>query len=43
MVLWTRLTGLRPADHRCEVQWELAHDEAFARIVARGSESAEAD
>jgi alkaline phosphatase D len=26
-----------------QVHWELAHDESFARIAARGSESAEAD
>ena len=41
MVLWTRLTGPRLPE-RAEVQWELAHDEAFTRIAARGSESAEA-
>lgn len=43
LVLWTRLTGsdLPP---QAEVQWELAEDEAFQRIVARGSELAvEAD
>jgi len=41
VVLWTRLTGgdLPP---RVEVRWELAHDEAFKRIAARGSETAEA-
>ena len=41
VVLWTRLTGgeLPP---RVEVRWELAHDEAFKHIVARGTETAEA-
>ena len=41
IVLWTRLTGgdLPP---RVEVRWELAHDEAFTRIAARGTETAEA-
>ena len=41
VVLWTRLVGeaLPPA---VEVRWELAHDEAFARIAARGSEDARA-
>ena len=39
MVLWTRLTGtdLPP---QVDVQWELAHDEAFTRVAARGTESA---
>ncbi len=43
VVLWTRLTGANlPA--QTEVQWELAEDEAFQRIVARGTEWAvEAD
>ena len=42
MVLWTRLTGAGlPA--RVPVQWELARDEGFADIVARGDEVAEAD
>src|SRR4051794_2734802 len=41
MVLWTRLTGpALPA--RTPVQWEMAEDEAFRRIVARGEETAEA-
>ena len=41
MVLWTRLTGPDlPA--RVPVQWELAHDEAFARPAAGGTEQAEA-
>jgi alkaline phosphatase D len=40
VVLWTRLTGLDlPA--RVAVQWEVAHDESFARIAARGTETAE--
>ena len=40
LVLWTRLTGddLPP---QVPVQWELAHDEAFTRIAARGSEDAD--
>ncbi|MCK6433359.1 MAG: alkaline phosphatase D family protein [Aquabacterium sp.] len=42
VVLWTRLTGadLPP---QVDVSWELADDEAFSRIVARGSETATAD
>ncbi len=42
VVLWTRLTGgnLTP---RVEVRWELAHDEAFKRIAAAGTETAERD
>jgi len=42
VVLWTRLTGgdLAPKE---TVRWELAADEAFARVVARGEETAEAD
>jgi alkaline phosphatase D len=42
MVLWTRLLGDGLAD-AVEVQWELAHDEAFTRIAARGVFSARAD
>ena len=40
LVLWTRLTGadLPPA---VAVRWELADDEAFTRVVARGTEAAE--
>ena len=39
VVLWTRLTGTAlPA--AAEVRWEMAEDEAFSRIVARGSEQA---
>nr|WP_246294758.1 alkaline phosphatase D family protein [Schlegelella koreensis] len=41
MVLWTRLTGEGLAD-RVAVRWEIAHDEAFARLVAHGVEVAEA-
>jgi alkaline phosphatase D len=42
VVLWTRLTG--PAlPTQVEVRWEMAHDEAFQRIVAQGSELADAD
>jgi alkaline phosphatase D len=39
VVLWTRLTGpeLPP---RVPVHWELARDEAFADVVARGDETA---
>jgi alkaline phosphatase D len=40
MVLWTRLTGELP--ERAVVRWEVADDEAFRRIVARGEETAEA-
>lgn len=39
VVLWTRLTGPGlPA--RVNVRWELARDEAFAQVVARGEEAA---
>ncbi|ODV10073.1 MAG: hypothetical protein ABT20_09075 [Rubrivivax sp. SCN 70-15] len=39
MVLWTRLTGTElPAE--VAVRWEVAEDEAFTRIVARGVETA---
>lgn len=40
MVLWTRLTGA-DLPERVPVRWELAHDEGFRQIVARGSEVAE--
>jgi alkaline phosphatase D len=40
MVLWTMLTGASLPE-RAEVHWEVAHDEAFRDIVARGSETAE--
>ena len=42
MVLWTRLTGDNLPE-RVPVQWELARDEAFTDIAARGEEQAEAD
>jgi alkaline phosphatase D len=41
MVLWTRLLGEDLPD-RIPVQWEVATDESFQRIVARGEEIAEA-
>ena len=42
MVLWTRLVGAGlPA--RTAVRWEVAEDDAFARIVASGEEQAVAD
>jgi len=42
VVLWTRLSGAGlPA--RAEVRWELAHDEGFTRVAARGLAMAEAD
>jgi alkaline phosphatase D len=41
VVLWTRLTGAGLPE-RAEVRWEVAHDEAFERIAARGTETAEA-
>ncbi|MEO5880833.1 MAG: alkaline phosphatase D family protein [Caldimonas sp.] len=41
MVLWTRLTG-DSLDQRETVRWEVAADEKFQRIVARGDEIAEA-
>jgi alkaline phosphatase D len=40
MVLWTRLTGAGLPEH-VDVQWEIAHDESFTRIAARGTEVAE--
>lgn len=43
VVLWTRLSpDARPAPNE-PVRWELAEDEAFRRIVRRGSVTAEAD
>ena len=42
MVLWTRLTGPDLPDS-VPVQWELAYDEAFTQIAARGVEMAEAE
>ncbi len=41
LVLWTRLVG-DDLPGQVEVQWELAHDEAFTKIAARGTEIAEA-
>lgn len=41
LVLWTRLAGA-DLPERVDVRWELAHDEAFTRIAARGTEVAEA-
>ena len=40
MVLWTRLIGAGLPE-RVPVQWELAADERFTRVVARGEEMAE--
>ncbi len=42
LVLWTRLTGPNLPAH-VQVNWELAHDEAFTDIAAQGVELAEAD
>jgi len=41
VVLWTRLTG-DALGERIAVQWEVASDERFADVVARGDELAEA-
>jgi len=41
LVLWTRLSGADLPD-KVDVRWELAHDEAFTRIAASGTEVAEA-
>ena len=41
MVLWTRLTG-DSLGERETVRWEVAADEKFQRVVARGEEVAEA-
>jgi alkaline phosphatase D len=41
MVLWTRLTGAGLPE-RTTVEWEVAQDESFKTIVARGEEAAEA-
>jgi alkaline phosphatase D len=40
VVLWTMLTGAGLPE-RVTVQWEIAFDEAFTRIAARGEETAE--
>ncbi len=42
VVLWTRLIGA-DLPEQVEVRWEVAHDEAFRRIAARGTEVAERD
>ena len=43
LVLWTRLMGPGlPSDEPVPVQWEVAEDEAFTRIAARGTELADA-
>lgn len=45
MVLWTRLLGdglAEPLPERVPVRWELADDEGFTRIAARGQAPAEA-
>jgi len=42
MVLWTRLSG-PGLPSQVDVAWELAEDEAFTRIAARGTEQALAD
>ncbi|MBX3621572.1 MAG: alkaline phosphatase D family protein [Rhizobacter sp.] len=41
VVLWTRIAG-DDLPERVDVSWELAHDEAFTQIAARGTEVAEA-
>ncbi|MCH7345656.1 alkaline phosphatase D family protein [Pelomonas sp. CA6] len=41
LVLWTRLTG-EALPEQVPVRWELAEDEGFQRVVARGEESASA-
>ena len=42
MVLWTRLTG-SGLPERAVVRWELASDERFLHVVAKGEETAEAE
>src|SRR5512146_774198 len=41
VVLWTRLVG-PDLPERVAVQWEVAHDEGFDRVAARGTKPAEA-
>jgi alkaline phosphatase D len=41
MVLWTRLTG-PGLPHQVPVRWEVAEDDTFRRVVAHGTETAEA-
>ncbi|MBL8325230.1 MAG: alkaline phosphatase D family protein [Rubrivivax sp.] len=43
VVLWTRLIGGDLAEPAVPVAWELAADDAFTRIVARGTEPARVD
>ncbi|HRE14785.1 MAG TPA: PhoD-like phosphatase N-terminal domain-containing protein, partial [Usitatibacteraceae bacterium] len=48
VLLWTRLapeplTGGGLPDAAFDVRWEVAHDEAFARIAAKGSAAASPD
>ena len=40
LVLWTRLFGPDLGERPIPVEWELAEDEAFTRIAARGTETA---
>lgn len=42
LVLWTRLTG-PDLPEATDLDWELAEDEAFTRIAARGRETVRAD
>jgi alkaline phosphatase D len=44
VVLWTRLAHIRPAQHKQDitVQWELAHDAQFQRMVRSGQATAPA-
>lgn len=42
VVLWTRLLGVQPAGP-VTVQWEIAHDDRFARVAARGDAQAHAE
>jgi alkaline phosphatase D len=37
VVIWTRLTGVANPTAPVPVEWEVAHDERFARIARRGS------
>ncbi|MBG9386692.1 alkaline phosphatase D family protein [Caenimonas aquaedulcis] len=40
VVLWTRLANVPPGADALTVQWEMAHDEGFTRIVQRGQAQA---
>src|SRR6186713_2056851 len=42
MVLWTRLVGA-DLPERVSVRWEVADDEQFRSVAARGDESADAE